>query len=157
VAGEAGIEKLTRQAMGVAGYRMAITLALLTAGFTAFPTHKLVFALAVIAFSLGLSTLAIHVHLLDLVNNKILDVAERKTRHTIVVAQERSSRGQPLSDGSFWVEVEERVATEIGDPDPAPPWWKAISSIAWSGAGYAIGDVAMVLVALFLSGGLQSI
>jgi len=152
MAGEAQIRLAGRQVIGLAIYRSAANLALLTYGFIAFPEHKTVFALAVITFSLGITALGETQRITHLLENHVLDRADRKTRHTVTVAQEWALRGQGCDDYTFWGEVDDRVAAEIGPEDPKTPLWRAIGLTMWNVLSHLLADLALVFFALLFSG-----
>ncbi|MDQ2861663.1 MAG: hypothetical protein M3T55_13285 [Pseudomonadota bacterium] len=152
MAGEAQTRQASRQAIGLIIYRGLVTVALLTSGFIAFPDHKTVFALAVIAFGLGVEALAQVQRIARLADARLLDLAERKTRHTITLAQDRGLRGETCNDYTFWGEVDGRVTAELGEEDPKPPWWRSTGLTTWNVMSRLLADLFLVLLALVLSG-----
>lgn len=148
---QAQLERAGREAIGLLIYRWLVNFALFVCGFAAFPDHKAVFALAVIGFSLGVATIVQAQNLSRAAENRLMDVAERKTRHTIVLAQERGLRGQTCDDYEFWEEIDARVETEVGAPNAPAPWWLTGGLIIWNTLAYLLGDLALVGLALLLS------
>jgi len=154
---ENNLRAATQSGWGLSLYRFAINIALLSAGFHAFPSHKTLFALIVISAGLCVAAVLAHQQILNAVNNTILDAAERKTRFTIVVAQERASRGENCDNYTFWGEVDDRVATELGAPDPKPTILTTSLMVAQNVFFLVVGDLITVGLALLISGYLQSI
>lgn len=146
------IRRVTRQMFGLAIYRMFATFFLLVAGFTAFPDHKTVFALAVIVFGTGIGGIIELLQAMHLMENRTMDLAERKTRHTILLAQERALRGEACNDYTFWGEVDARVDAEIGPEPPAPKWWQSIGLTTGNAFGRLVSDLVSIAIALMLSG-----
>lgn len=144
------IRQATRQAFGLGIYRLFATFALTVAGFSAFPGHKAVFALAVIVFNLGVSTVVEFTLLQSLVQES----SDRKTRHAIVLAQERSLAGDSAFDeyGRFWGEVDRRVAAEL-DAGERTGFWKTVGLTAWNLTSRVGSDLIGIAIALVISGG----
>jgi hypothetical protein len=147
-----GIRRVTRQLFGLAIYRMFATFFLLVAGFTAFPDHKAVFALAVIVFGTGIGGIIECVQAMHMIQSRMADLAERKTRHTILLAQERALRGESCDGYGFWSDVDARVDAEIGSEPPAPKWWQSIGLTTGNALGRLVSDLISIAIALMLSG-----
>lgn len=141
------------KAWGLGIYRFALAFGVLIAGFHAFPGYKTFVALAFLfintAFIAVFDVLAIH----RLTDNTIMDMAERKTRHTILLAQERGLDGiRSYDDYTFWREVDRRVADEDTPEVPAPKgWWRAPRAVALDVLGRALADLILIVVAAALS------
>jgi hypothetical protein len=88
-------------------YRSFLSIALMVAAFTAFPDKKIVVALAVLVFVQGINAVAVQQYLISATQNHLSDLAERKTRHAILLASEK------WSGPSFWGECDSRVAQEL--------------------------------------------
>jgi hypothetical protein len=142
---------LLRRAKGktlsIAVYRGFLTLAVLTVGFENFPEHRTFVALCVVAFSQGVAALGIAGAQVALGQNHLDDMAERKTRHTILLAQTEWNG----HDG-FWNEVDRRVAAEADSGDEDVPWWGRTSMFFLQIAGYLASDLITVGLALIFAG-----
>ena len=142
-----------RRSFALGIYRAFITFALLVACFQAFPEHRWAIALAVIAFNQGVAAIIeVHTGLFKLANF-VSDGGERKTRHAIVLAAERS--GQDWIEGpEFWHEVNRRVEDEIPTPTNKTSAWANISSVILKLGGHLLGDVGLVFLASLFAPGL---
>lgn len=146
----APVKPTMREALGLGLYRMLVNFALLLAAFTAFPAHKMLLGLAVIAFSQGIAAVVVSAKMTALVQNNIDDMAERKTRHTIVLAAERSGERDMLYS-DFWPEVNRRVDDEIGRAEPEPSIWAKSGLVIAHVSGNLAADAVMLIVAFMLT------
>jgi hypothetical protein len=129
-------------------YGWGIGIAFLFVAFSSFPDHKLLIALSYLVVVQTVAALSAYIGLLFVVDNDLSDAAERKTRHAILLAAERSTSEAPVHTG-FWGEVDDRVAGEMQAPDEPLPWWKAGGLIAGSITARLVGDVVGIgLVAI---------
>jgi len=111
--------------------------------------------LAVISFNQAIGALGHVITLLAEANNRLSDLAERKTRHTIILAAQRD--WNPLladmpPDWDFWAEVDRRVDAELVDEESPPKWWQAASLILWNAFARLMGDLVAVGIALAMVG-----
>lgn len=82
-----------------------------------------------------------------LTTNAVDDLAERKTRHAILLA---AQQGREAGGYDFWATIDDRVEVEVGanrDPSTVAQW----ALIIWHVATRAIGDFAVLALALTLS------
>jgi hypothetical protein len=143
------LKRASQEALGLGIYRMLLTFALLLVAFSAFPAYKLVIGLAVLALTEGITAVAVSVKVIALAQNHLDDMAERKTRHGIVLAAERSGQ-QNASYFDFWHVVDERVADEMR-PDVEPSNWAKFGMVLGHVAGRILSAVALLVPAFLLS------
>jgi hypothetical protein len=136
----------TRKAFAFTAYRALINIALLVALLHAFPGYETVSVLAVLAFLQGIAGLGLAVQFVATVQNSLADSAERKTRHTILLAADPDW----LHADYFWSEVDRRVANER-EVDDASPWWAQIGLTLLSFVGLLASDIACVVVAFVIA------
>lgn len=136
-------------------YSWLVSVALMLSGFSAFPDFKWPFAFAVIFISLGFQGVASFVDLASTRQNALADLAERKTRWTIVMAAERLRLGESADDLYFWGNVDERVKDEIDaqNEDGKNPagCWKSIGLVTANLAGRLALDLLAIGLAAVLT------
>lgn len=135
------------KAFALAVYRGCLTVAVLMVGFEDFPEHRAFVALAVLAFSQGIAAIGIAGAQIALSQNHLDDLAERKTRHTILLAQTEWN-GHP----GFWNEVDRRVQTETESDDEDAPWWGGAGMFVLRMVGHLASDLMTIGIALVLAG-----
>lgn len=147
------VRSFSRQAIALGVYRFAVTLFLLVALFNAFPGYRVASALAVLFIGAGFQVITTLLTYSLRVGNAAADIAERKTRHTILLAAERA--GQPnLNEPDFWHEVDRRVEDERPRDALASMPWRGAGAIAWAIARLAIEALVLVILAGFLTPGI---
>lgn len=145
----APFKRAMREALGLGIYRMFLTFALLLVAFSAFPAYKAVIGLAVLALNEGVSAVVTSLKVTALAQNHIDDAAERKTRHAIVLAAERS--GKPDAHYSdFWSVVEERVEDEMR-PDVEPSGLASFGMVLAHVGGRILSGAALLIPAYIFS------
>lgn len=149
VSNAAALERAKREAFGLGIYRMLLTFALLMVAFSAFPAHKLVIGLAILALNESIAAVLTGAKVIALAQNHIDDMAERKTRHGIVLAAERSGQ-QDARYSDFWHVVDERVEDEMR-PDVEPSNWAKFGMVLGHVAGRILSAVALLVPAFILS------
>ena len=112
-----------RQIYALGIYRSLTTLALMVAGFSAFPYHRSFVGFAILAFNQGVSAVIVGQQAVAAHQNHLDDSGERKTRHAILLASE------DWSGPSFWNEVDRSVEEERGVSPPASPWYSQIGLV----------------------------
>lgn len=131
------VQTSMRKAYVIGALRWLIGVAFLFVAFSDFPTHKWTIGLGLLVFNLGIEAAICVVLMVQALSNRLDELAERKTRHAIVLAAEQ---GQGVSHHwEFWEEVDRRVAAELGPLSKPAGVWKSI--------GLVIGTVAWRLVA----------
>ena len=143
----AAYRSITRQGFALGAYRSLLTVAFLVALLHAFPEHQRVSILAVLVFGQGVAGIGLAIKAAATIQDTILDSAERKTRHTILLASDPEWRH--ASD--FWIEVNRRVEAE-DVPDHPSPWWMQLGLTAANFAGLLAWDIAAVVFALVIAG-----
>lgn len=106
--------------------------AFMLAAFTEFPEHKWSIGLGYLAFLTMLRACLQQGIAMHAANNMLSDAAERKTRHTMLLASEWSKSGRlqdEFDHGDFWQAVDRRVKTETGEPD-AHSFWLSLALTA---------------------------
>jgi hypothetical protein len=93
-------------------YTYVVGLAFLWAGFEALPQYWLVIGLGYLAFTAAVALIMDYAYALFLAGNRTDDLAERKTRHAILLAPD-PHRPRGLDDMEFWREVDARVKDEL--------------------------------------------
>jgi hypothetical protein len=140
------LRSATRKSFAFIAYRVLLNTAFLVALLHAFPDHQSVAILGYLAFVQGIAALGMSMQLTAAVQNARDDAAERKTRHTILLASDPDWQG----DDQFWTEVDRRVSNENVAND-ASPWWAQIGLTTLSFFGFLVGDIATVFVALIIA------
>lgn len=144
------VEKATRSLWAIVIARWIIGVAFLFAAFTAFPEYKWVIGLGLLLFNLGIEGVGSAVTGLSQAQNYLDDLAERKTRHTILLAAERS---HDIGDSIlFWSEVDRRVEAEMGPPTPPTGFWKSAGLVIGATAGRLAGDIFGIGLVAALTG-----
>lgn len=141
------LRREVREGCVLAIYRAIITWLFLLAAFSAFPDQKTVIAFGVIFFSLGIGAV---VTVITMTHQELLlrlDAADRKTRHAILAAHQWPPEREIWDDSVFWGEVDRKVMEEVGEPEPAPVWWKTGLRGALSLVWRALSDLIYVAVA----------
>lgn len=126
-----------RNAYVIGALRWLIGVAFLFAALSDLPAYKWTIGLGLLVFNLGVEAVISVVTAMRALNNRIDDLAERKTRQAIVLAAERGREVGHHWD--FWEEVDRRVEAEMGPVPKATGFWKS--------AGLVIGAVMWRLVA----------
>lgn len=137
-----------RQAIGLAIYRGILLFVFLLVAFGEFPDHKLSIGLGALVFLQGIAGVGLAMSVAALTSNAVDDMAERKTRHAILLA---AQQGREAGGYDFWTIVDDRVAAETGairEPSIAAQWGLMI----WHVATRAVGDFAVLALALVFSG-----
>jgi len=142
----AGLNSAIRGGCAIGIYRSILNLALLSVAFREFPSHRLAIGLAVLAFGQGLAGLGAAQSIASAQQNRLDDLAERKTRHAILLASDES-RGEY----HFWSEVDRRVAEETGPAEKSAPWWAQAGLVLANVGGYLALDLVMVGIAAALA------
>lgn len=148
------LQALKRNNYAVGIYRGLVGLAFLVACFNTFSSAIGPIALGYIFFGLSTEAVGLAVSTAAQAQNRLSDLAERKTRHTIVLAAQAPWRDRQYEpDWDFWAEVNRRVAEEGIDEDaPSVPWWKTLGLVLGNVALRAAIDVATIVFAAVLAG-----
>ena len=109
------IAKAGRTLWGTVVLRFLFGLIFLFVAFNEFPNHKWTIGLGLVVFNISVGMIAETLSTLQLQANRLDDMAERKTRHTIILAAERAGTTN-LNTWEFWSDVERRVDAELGEP-----------------------------------------
>lgn len=136
-------------------YRWLVGTVFLLAAFSEFKAHWLPIALGSIVIGQGFVGILAYIELRAAAENAVLDLAERKTRHTIVIAQQWAVAGQPydtFSGFDFWRQVNDAVENEYGIEDDKPPWWTGLGLTLLSILYRIIADVIGIGIAYTLAG-----
>ncbi|MGE0668718.1 MAG: hypothetical protein AB7O49_19350 [Sphingomonadales bacterium] len=144
---ETAAYSVLRRGCALGLYKGALNTALMVALFHAFPDHIVVSALAVLVFSQGLAGVVFTIEATALKQNVLDDAAERKTRHTVVLAADPNW----LRDSDFWGEVDRRVAKESRSQE-ASPWWAQTGLTLGNFASLVARDIVSVVFALAITG-----
>lgn len=136
-----------RSGCAIGSYRFLLNLALLATAFHDFPDHRTVIVLALLVFSQGIAAVLVVQRITFAQQNRLDDLAERKTRHAILLASDPDR-----SQYHFWTEVDRRVEEEKGPPEKSPAWWTQIGLWLFSISGYLIGDLLTVALAAVIAG-----
>lgn len=144
------MKRMQRQGFGLMLYRMVLNVAFLWVAFSTFPDLKIVFAIALLVFNQGVAAVGHTAAMIFQLQNQADDEAERKTRHTILLAHERAETPE-LLHGDFWTEVNRRVADEQGHSNAQTSGWASAGLTAWNFIARAMADIATVVVVAFLT------
>lgn len=144
------MKRLQREAWGLLLYRKVLNVAFLWVAFSTFPHLKVVIALALLVFNQGIAALGHAATMFFQLQNKLDDDAERKTRHTILLAHERAVAPQ-IAHGEFWTEVNRRVADEQGNAQAKTSGWASAGLTMWNFMARAAADIATVVVVAILT------
>lgn len=136
-----------REIWGSAIYRGVLLLVFLVVAFSEFPGHKLSIGLGALLILQAIHAVGLAVAQAFLIANHSDDLAERKTRHAIVLA---AQQGRDAGDIDFWTTVDARVDAELrvaGRGEEPGRWGR----IVWHVLGRAISDYVILAVAWFLA------
>jgi hypothetical protein len=145
---KSALRGVQRRGLAIAIYRGILNLGLLVAAFNAFPDKQVVVAFAVLVFSQGIAAIGATVNAIFVTQNHLDDMAERKTRHAILLAT-----SDERSEFHFWSEVDRRVAEEGGEEPQASPWWAQTGMVAGTVFMMLAGDLFTIFLALLITGG----
>jgi Flp pilus assembly protein CpaB len=98
----------------------------------------------------GISAIAMSIKLTALAQNHADDMAERKTRHTVLLASERQGDDR-LNTLEFWSEIDRRISEETNAPAAKPGVTGQIGLTALHIGSLLAGDLAVIAIALILS------
>lgn len=143
---KAQVDSAVRSGCALTVYRVVLNVALLVVAFRTFPEYRTLLALAVLVFSQGIAAIGAAQQIVFTQQNHLDDLAERKTRHAIVLASE-SDR----SYLSFWSEVDRRVADEMGTASTPPRWWARVGLTIVQFMAYLLGDAVMIVTAFAIT------
>ena len=152
----AALKRMTRQLWGGILYRGFVGLAFLMFAFSMFPGYGPIFGAGYILFNQTVSGVAGLITTLIAEDRVRTDVAERKTRHTILLAHRLSAEGSEIDDWAFWDQVNKNVAGEYpNDAEAAkkPRWWKTVGLVLWNALARLLGDLLTIAVAATLTSG----
>ena len=136
-----------REIWGSAIYRGVLLLVFLVVAFSEFPNHKLSIGLGALLILHTIAAVGLAVSQAFLIANHTDDLAERKTRHAIVLA---AQQGRDAGDYDFWATVDARVADELREAGKIEEPSR-LGRIVWHVMGRAISDYAILAVAWFLA------
>jgi hypothetical protein len=120
---EEGLAQIKRQGLVLLIYRWILGAFFLFVAFSDFPAHKWTIGVAYLVFALGVEAIITAGNARFLATNRLDDIAERKTRHTVALAALRGESPGP----HFWSDVDERVESELRAAQALhrpPAWWK---------------------------------
>lgn len=146
------LRKLLRKTFGLAVWRWIISFSLLLYAFTSLPAFKWEIAFAVLLFQSGVAAIVEGQNFLFQTANRIDEESERKTRHTIVLAQQWAMRGASPEGPAFWQEVDHQAAQERGPEDDPPKWWRAGGLIAANFLQRVGSDLLFIWIAIVVTG-----
>lgn len=144
---EGDLRKVTRQVIGVWIYRGLLNIVFLTVAFQSFPGYESFTALGFLVFNQGIASLGTALAATAAAQNFLDDIAERKTRHTILLARDEDWRGSH----HFWAEVDRRVDAELGDRAPALRWWASAGRVLGAMLWRLFLDLATITIASMLA------
>jgi hypothetical protein len=145
------VAKATRSLFSIAILRWLFGLIFLFVAFSEFPDHKWSIGLGLIVFNLGIAGVCQIVQGLHVDAYRMDDLAERKTRHTVLLAAERL----PSPDhetGEFWAEVDRRVRAEVGEPTKVG-FWKSVGLVGGRVLWGLFADLFGIGIVASLTGG----
>jgi len=142
------IQASGRQIWGLTIYRWLLSVVFLLVAFNEFPEHRASIALGFLVVIHSFAAIGMALKHLFLTSNALDDEAERKTRHTIVMAAQQQ---MDAGHGDFWAQVDDRVAAERRGHTPAKSGVAAFFLVAWHTISRALGDYASIAIAWIIS------
>lgn len=136
------VRRHTRALFASGIYRWLIGCAFLFVAFSDFPTHKWTIGLGYVVLSTAISALVEFAQLQHAAENLLADRAERKTRHTIIMAAEWAAHDGPMNSPEFWGTVDGRVNDEMNVDEKAGFWTSAVlvvGGVIWRTASDLFG------------------
>jgi hypothetical protein len=103
-------------------YRWLLGTVFLLVAFQEFPDHRASIALSVLFVGVSLQLVSAQLGARAILDELRLDLGERKTRHTVTVAQSWTVAQQAYEPNEFWREVEDAVRAEMDDEPKSTPW-----------------------------------
>jgi hypothetical protein len=134
-----------RNFIAVRVYKAIVTFAFLVAAFNAWPSYTGAIALAVIALSATVAVATANVQVLAALQNEVDDLAERKTRHAILLARDHDDSTH------FWSQVDENVREEKGIEPDAPSAWVQTGFVLMQIGLLLASDLIAIVLALALA------
>ena len=137
-----------REIWGSAIYRSALLLFFLVVAFSEFPDQRLVVGLGTLVILHAIASIGLVIENTFLIANHADDLAERKTRHAIILA---AQMGRDAGGPDFWLVVDRNVEAEIGARGAAAGSGKW-GRVVWHVLSRAASDYAVLALAWLLVG-----
>lgn len=143
-----GLQNLKKEVLAQGIYRSLLNFAFLLAVLKTLPDHRVVVVIGFLAFCHGLAIVMLNDKLIAASQNRVDDLAERKTRHAVLLARSDES----IHESVFWSEVDRRVREEFPEAPDERRWYKVSGAIAGRIAFRFAGDLLTVGLAMLVAG-----